>query len=772
MIHSFGPFFGNSASGKATSGKTGRKGRQTINTRLEVERLEVREVLSAAQLYTIGAGSYDLAQTFQLHSNPGATKVIYLDFDGYTTGDVYGSDWDNLTSPAWDYSGNGAAFTDTERQIIQKIWARVAEDYAPFGVDVTTQDPGVEALRKSGSTDQAYGIRVVITGDDTPAPGSGGVAYIGSFNFSTDTPAYVFNVSEKSVAEAISHEVGHSLGLGHDGTATLGYYSGQGSGTTSWGPIMGASYNVNVTQFSKGEYNGANNTQDDLAIITSQNGFTYLSDDYGNSQQTAFAIATPGSSVVTTTYGIIERNTDADWFSFYANAGALSIKVDPATLGPNLAIKAEIYNASGTLLTTVNSATALNAVINFTLPSAGQYFLKIQGAGRGDPATNGFSNYASLGNYRITGTIAAYTGSGGTTNSPPVANADSATTVAGTPIAINVLANDTDANSDPLTLTRVTNVVGGTAVISNNQVLFTPATGFTGTASFNYGVSDGNGGTATGSASVTVTAPPTNNTYTFTNNTDVTISSSSAVTVTSSIVVSGLTGTLQDVDVQLNIRHTWDSDLQITLIAPDGTRVQLFNRHGGSGDNLLNTTFDSAATTSISNAAAPFTGTFKPYQTLNVLNGKAPNGTWKLEIKDLYRLDGGYLDNWSVVLKTGAANIAKIDAPAQVAAALQSAPNFSNVFSNFFNSFQQNINSINVPPALQTQFNNAITQIQTFATQISSHFNTIVSSAHQTPTFTQATANFQNTVNQMFSHFSASLDAIEAVLEDDLPWQW
>ena len=282
-------------------------------TRLSVEWLERRDVMSAT-LWNIGGGVYDLTQTFLLHSRPTANQTIYLDFDGHTTGNVYGTSWDNLTSPAWDLSGNGPSFTTTEQQTIQKIWARVAEDYAPFNVDVTTQDPGVESLRKLNSSDTRWGIRVVITPDDTPAPGAGGVAYVGSFNYNTDTPAYVFNTGEKDVAEAVSHEVGHSLGLDHDGTATLDYYSGQGSGALSWGPIMGAAYSPVVTQWSRGEYPGANNTQDDLAIISSQNGFTYRTDDYGNTQATATPLLAQGATQVAALYGIIERNTDSDWF--------------------------------------------------------------------------------------------------------------------------------------------------------------------------------------------------------------------------------------------------------------------------------------------------------------------------------------------------------------------------------------------------------------------------------------------------------------------------
>ncbi len=80
----------------------------------------------------------------------------------------------------------------------------------------------------------------------------------------------MFITSGKSCAEAASHEAGHTLGLGHDGAngTQTEYYGGQGSGNTGWAPIMGVGYDQTVTQWSKGEYANANNTQDDLAIIS------------------------------------------------------------------------------------------------------------------------------------------------------------------------------------------------------------------------------------------------------------------------------------------------------------------------------------------------------------------------------------------------------------------------------------------------------------------------------------------------------------------------
>jgi Ca2+-binding RTX toxin-like protein len=93
------------------------------------------------------------------------------------------------------------------------------------------------------------------------------------------------------------------------------------------------------------------------------------------------------------------------------------------------------------------------------------------------------------------------------TNQPPVANTDSATTAQNTAVTIaasTLLANDTDANGDSLSLTGVSNPVNGSVTFSNSNVIFTPSTNFTGNASFNYSISDGFGGTSSANVSVAV----------------------------------------------------------------------------------------------------------------------------------------------------------------------------------------------------------------------------------------------------------------------------
>ncbi len=356
-----------------------------------------------------------LADTFRLHSNVGALKRIHLDFDGnVTSGTMWNSSFaggTNIVSSAFDLDGNAASFSDLERQRIQLIWERVSEDFIPFNVDVTTEDPGTAALTNSGGSDTEWGIRVVVGGSsyDWYGYAAGGTGYEGSFNWSSDTPVFVFPAQlgggdEKYTSEAISHETGHALGLSHDGRSSPveEYYHGQGSGNAGWAPIMGGSYYQNVTQWSKGEYLYANQTQDDLTIITTQNGFSYRNDDRGNSVGTASLLQTSGTSI--SDWGIIERTNDVDVFSFWTGDGIVSLNVSPIDRGPNLDVFLSLYDAANNLIVSSNPADLLGASINATLP-ASQYYLRVSGTGNGDPALNGYSNYASLGQYFISGTI-------------------------------------------------------------------------------------------------------------------------------------------------------------------------------------------------------------------------------------------------------------------------------------------------------------------------------------------------------------------------------
>ncbi len=355
-------------------------------------------------------GPFDTSEAFLLHSRPGANRVIYLDFDGHVD-DTPGNWKDGASAPPYNIpNSNPATFSTEERNRIIEIWQRVAEDYSMYDIDVTTEEPDIEALRKTAPGDSAYGIRVVIGGSGNDWFGSnvGGVAIVGSFDAGNDLPCWVFpagsGYTAKNVAEAASHEAGHTLGLLHDGIeGGASYYAGQGN----WAPIMGNSYNKPISQWSRGEYADANNTEDDLAVMLTQ-GAVYRPDDHGGTMATATKVGTDSGSA--TIDGVIERRSDIDFFRVEATGGPLTIDATPAPSGANLRIEVKLYNGGGQLLQTATAADTTNGTQPVTLSrsvAAGIHYISIDGIGNGNPATTGYSDYASLGQYglMVTGVV-------------------------------------------------------------------------------------------------------------------------------------------------------------------------------------------------------------------------------------------------------------------------------------------------------------------------------------------------------------------------------
>ena len=353
------------------------------------------------------AAQFPLSQTFELQSRPLATKRIYLDFDGHVT---TGTPWNqlpgvplSLVTPAFSLDADYAAFSDLELTAIQEIWARVAEDFAPFDVDVTTRLPADEDLINFGDGDTQWGMRVVVGGDGDWMPGAAGIALLESFGRADLAPAFAFanqpwKTNFNFVATVISHEVGHTLGLKHHGYQGAEYYGGRGD----WGPLMGNPFNRLLTQWSSGDYGDATRPdQDDLQIITTRpgNGFGYRPDDHGNEIGTATEYV--GADIT----GVIERSDDVDLFRFFT-ASQIVAAITPASVGANLNVLAEILNSSGSVIATSNPQDSLATSFEITV-TAGTYYLRVQGTGQGDPATDGYSRYGSLGQYSVSLTVDA-----------------------------------------------------------------------------------------------------------------------------------------------------------------------------------------------------------------------------------------------------------------------------------------------------------------------------------------------------------------------------
>lgn len=320
-----------------------------------------------------------------LQSLPGAPGVVYLDYRG---GRTEGEGWGTF-----DFEKPNVSNAQ-----IKDVWKRVAEDFLPFTINVTTD---IKVYQAAAANSKA---RCIVTPTTTAAPGAGGVAFISSWGGGV---CWAFYSSGKSAAEVISHEVGHTLGLGHDGRITPeeGYFGGHGSGATGWAPIMGVGYYQPASQWSKGEYTSANNTQNDLNVITGFAGAGYRVDDTGNTLATArYLEAYPGNTVLQE--GVIERTADTDAFQFTTTGGLVSLQAKPVNgEWANLAISATLVDSVGTVIASNNPQTQLNAPIT-TSVAAGDYTIQVTGAGRNNPLSDGFSDYGSLGYYSITGSVA------------------------------------------------------------------------------------------------------------------------------------------------------------------------------------------------------------------------------------------------------------------------------------------------------------------------------------------------------------------------------
>lgn len=108
--------------------------------------------------------------------------------------------------------------------------------------------------------------------------------------------------------------------------------------------------------------------------------------------------------------------------------------------------------------------------------------------------------------------------------------------------------------------------------------------------------------------------------------------------------------TVLDVDVIVNVTHTFTGDLTLQLEAPSGQTVVLSNRRGSSGANFTGTHFDDEALTPIASGTAPFTGSYQPDEPLSVIDGINAMGTWQLRAIDGASSDTGTLDSWTLIL--------------------------------------------------------------------------------------------------------------------------
>ncbi len=394
-----------------------------------------------------------------LHSRPNAKATIYLDFDGYVD----------------DYKGNAAAAQKnyiatpkyTNREAISNIWRSVAEDFAIFDVDVTTEEPTIDKLVKSSADDEIYGKRVVFdprTGEGKWYAGAGGVSGLGAFGFKADRPAFIFGATTDNVACQATHEVSHTLGLTHDGgniivpvgsvmlidgkwveveeefTIESEYYTGQKvSKDCFWYPVMGgvptrdgADY---INQFSNGNYESATNDEDDFVVITGGasgaregNVVVFPESLYPNGPETGFwklrlLEDDVGDDIVSAAPYTGERTAlistnDVDVLSFSAKAGKVTLKVSPeyegSSYGSSLDAKVELLDKEGEILASsenplqgdIDDGMFRKAELEYDLAQDGVYYIRVSGTYHGVKGC-ATTAYGSVGPYKLTADFTA-----------------------------------------------------------------------------------------------------------------------------------------------------------------------------------------------------------------------------------------------------------------------------------------------------------------------------------------------------------------------------
>lgn len=406
---------------------------------------EISNAASDASDPTEAAAAVPINQPPVRHSRPGATKILFLDFGG---GDIAGTAWNEATEdrPAvalyralpYNVEGEPTTFSDQEQKNIVEIWERISEYYSAFDVDVTTEKPAVFTR----TTGRALITRSTdATGQNMPAVGgpdgsADGVAYLQAFGWldyeTTLSPAFIYydrlNSNNADIAYATAHELGHNLGLSHDGPGygtdddDFGYYSGHGSGAISWAPIMGNGYNFNrrsVNQWSKGEYYRANNKEDDLMILEGKFGYRQELTSVTLANATPITLDNDGRLTVA---GIIRNASFAHYYAFdrpppdtinVSVIGNADFDLKPCRLSHILGsgsligstdLRLDILDSNGNIKSASYPNNQTSAFISTQL-TAGRWYLRVTSEGAGNPMAStptGYTPYGSIGQYTLT----------------------------------------------------------------------------------------------------------------------------------------------------------------------------------------------------------------------------------------------------------------------------------------------------------------------------------------------------------------------------------
>ncbi|MCV2359093.1 pre-peptidase C-terminal domain-containing protein [Paucibacter sp. TC2R-5] len=328
-------------------------------------------------------GPYANQDVTKLESKPGSPWVFYLNTAAVMSG----------STPL-----NGVS-----KEQMYRAWQSVADQYSMLNMNVTTNRTVYDAARAANTL--RTGIINFVNQD--------GRSFAPLQSFGTTSAGTLYRNPSAGfdygygIGMTGAHEVGHQMGMSHDGGGTGGEYF-EGIAAYQWGPIMGnywmgGSWANQLFTWSRGEYSTANNQEDDFRIMTVNESVPYVADD--NVSGKALALRAAGEINPQDNWGQIERNSDSDVFNFtVAASGVLNLRIDPIEYLRMLDVDASIINAAGQVVARSNLAVNRSAEFKNLQLGAGSYQLKIQGGAEGTPQ-NGFSNYSSVGYYAMQGSL-------------------------------------------------------------------------------------------------------------------------------------------------------------------------------------------------------------------------------------------------------------------------------------------------------------------------------------------------------------------------------
>lgn len=411
-----------------------------------------RGLLIAALALVVASSSFAQAPVAPpLNSNLGARYNLFLNFSGidyrFVANPSGVGTWGNTGRspgivPAYTTDGNPNSFNATETQAIRDTWARFANAYRGFNINVTTVDPApaglTDAQRQAFYDQTRYFGHTVFGGSNTWYGSAGGVSYVGTAQ-NANVPSgrhtnWVFPVngsgtSAKGMAAAGIHEDGHILGLSHQSDETTGAaYSNNNNaqGNGSYAPIMGTTYNSQRGTWRQGTQGV--NANDVARLQQNTNMGPLLDSGRGHSFATATELAVTAGGQVDihneTTKGFImpkasagytasgQDNYTKDYFRFRSGGGSVILTVhdgnDFLTRGvadPGATMRAvmNIYTSTGSYVGTAQEDPT-TMIHRFTGSLAqGDYFAEIMSYGAYISAHEPGARYFNMGGYFLTG---------------------------------------------------------------------------------------------------------------------------------------------------------------------------------------------------------------------------------------------------------------------------------------------------------------------------------------------------------------------------------